>query len=58
MRVTQSMLSNNMLRNLNSSYGKMSNYQNMLTSGRKFNKPSEDPVAAVVGMGYRVDLGK
>ncbi|KOY82359.1 flagellar hook-associated protein FlgL [Lysinibacillus sp. FSL H8-0500] len=58
MRVTQSMLSSNMLRNLNNSYGKMSNYQDMLTSGRKFTKPSEDPVAAVMGMGYRVDLGK
>ena len=57
-RVTQSMLSTNMLRNLNSSYSKMSKYQDMLTSGRKFTRPSDDPVAAVKGMNYRVQLDK
>lgn len=57
-RVTQSMLSTNMLRNLNTSYSKMSNYQEMLTSGRKFNRASEDPVAAVKGMKYRVQLDR
>lgn len=58
MRVTQSMLSSNMLRNLNTSYNKMSKYQNMLDSGRKITRPSEDPVVAVKGMGYRIDLDK
>ncbi|MCH7320646.1 flagellar hook-associated protein FlgL [Solibacillus sp. MA9] len=58
MRVTQSMLSSNMLRNLNVSYGKMSKYQEQLTSGKKVNRPSDDPVIAVKGMGYRVDLDK
>ena len=58
MRVTQSMLSNNMLRNLNSSYGKMSKYQEMLNSGKKIDRPSDDPVVAVKGMGYRVELDK
>ena len=57
-RVTQSMLSTNMLRNLNTSYSKMSQYQDMLTSGRKFSRASEDPVAAVKGMKYRVQLDK
>lgn len=57
-RVTQSMLSTNMLRNLNTSYSKMSNYQDMLTSGRKFARASDDPVAAVKGMNYRVQLDK
>lgn len=57
-RVTQSMLSTNMLRNLNTSYSKMSKYQDMLTSGRKFARPSDDPVAAVKGMNYRVQLDK
>lgn len=58
MRVTQSMLSSNMLRNLNVSYGKMSKYQEQLTSGKLVNRPSDDPVVAVKGMGYRVDLDK
>ena len=58
MRVTQSMLSSNMLRNLNTSYGKMSKLQEQLNSGKIINRPSDDPVVAVKGMGYRVDLDK
>ncbi|MFJ7732329.1 flagellar hook-associated protein FlgL [Lysinibacillus sp. NPDC097231] len=58
MRVTQSMLSSNMLRNLNNSYGKMSKLQDQLASGSKINRPSDDPVIAVKGMGYRRDLAK
>lgn len=57
-RVTQSMLSTNMLRNLNTSYSKMSNLQDQINSGRKFTRASEDPVAAVKGMDYRVQLDK
>lgn len=58
MRVTQSMLSNNMLRNLSSSYSKMSDLQNQITSGKKVTRPSDDPVVTVKGMGYRTDLNK
>ena len=58
MRVTQSMLSNNMLLNLNRSYGKMSKLQDQLNSGSKITRPSDDPVIAVKGMGYRRDLGR
>lgn len=58
MRVTQSMLSNNMLLNLNNSYGKMSKLQDQITSGSKITRPSDDPVIAVKGMGYRRDLGQ
>ena len=57
-RVTQSMLSTNMLRNLNTSYSKMSKLQDQINSGRKFARPSDDPVAAVKGMDYRVQLDK
>lgn len=58
MRVTQSMLSSNMLRNLNNSYSKMGKLQEQLTSGSKINRPSDDPVAAIKGMGFRTDLNK
>ncbi|MGE8006502.1 flagellar hook-associated protein FlgL [Lysinibacillus sp. NPDC093216] len=58
MRVTQSMLSNNMLLNLNNSYGKISKLQDQITSGTKITRPSDDPVIAVKGMGYRRDLGQ
>lgn len=58
MRVTQSMLSNNMLRNLNNNYKKLSDLQNQINTGRKVTRPSEDPVIATKGMGYRTDLNK
>jgi flagellar hook-associated protein 3 FlgL len=58
MRVTQSMLSNNMLLNLNNSYSKMSKLQDQINSGSKITRPSDDPVIAVKGMGYRRDLGQ
>lgn len=58
MRVTQSMLSNNMLRNLNTSNGKMGKLQEQLSSGSKLTRPSDDPVASVKGMGYRTTLTK
>lgn len=58
MRVTQSMLSNNMLQNLNNSFGKMSKLQDQINSGSKINRPSDDPVIAVKGMGYRRELGR
>ncbi|MGE8033496.1 flagellar hook-associated protein FlgL [Lysinibacillus sp. NPDC093692] len=58
MRVTQSMLSNNMLLNLNNSYSKMSKLQDQIMSSSKITRPSDDPVIAVKGMGYRRDLGQ
>jgi len=58
MRVTQSMLSNNMMRNLSTSYSKMGKLQEQLTSKKKINRPSDDPVVAMKGIGYRTDLGK
>lgn len=58
MRVTQSMLSNNMLRNLSNSYNKMSELQNQINSGKKITRPSEDPVVAIKGMSYRTSLNK
>ncbi|MGP4068818.1 flagellar hook-associated protein FlgL [Halobacillus sp. B29] len=56
MRVTQSMLSNNMLRNLSQSYGQMGKYQEQLTTGKKITKPSDDPVVSMKGINYRSQL--
>lgn len=47
-----------MIRNLSNSYGKMSKLQEQLQTGSKINRPSDDPVIAVTGMGYRRDLAK
>ncbi len=56
MRVTQNMLNNTMLRNLYKSNEAMDKYQNQLSSGKKINKPSDDPAVAVKGMYYRSAL--
>lgn len=56
MRVTQSMLSNNMLRNISNSYSRLDKLQNQISTQKKFTKPSDDPVAAMMGMNYRTDL--
>jgi flagellar hook-associated protein 3 FlgL len=56
MRVTQSMISANSLRNLSESYRKMGKSQDMLSTGKKISKPSDDPVVAMKGMFYRSNL--
>ena len=58
MRVTQSMLSTNMLRNLSTSYNKMGKLQEQITTGKKVNRPSDDPVVVMKGMGYRMQVDK
>ncbi|MFD1926870.1 flagellar hook-associated protein FlgL [Sporosarcina siberiensis] len=58
MRITQSMLSNNMLRNLSTSYYKMGKLQEQINTGKKVNRPSDDPVVAMKGMGYRMQVDK
>lgn len=50
------MLNSNMLRNLNNSMHNMDKLQHMLSSGRKVEKPSDDPVVAARGMFYRSSL--
>ncbi|UQD53403.1 flagellar hook-associated protein FlgL [Bacillus methanolicus] len=58
MRVTQSMLSNNLLRNLSNSYDRLGKLQDQISTQKKFTKPSDDPVAAMLGMNYRTDLNR
>lgn len=56
MRVTQSMLSSNMLRNLSKSYEKLAQYQDQISSQKKITRPSDDPVVAMKGISYRRNL--
>ncbi|WAA12026.1 flagellar hook-associated protein FlgL [Fervidibacillus halotolerans] len=58
MRVTQSMLSNNFLRNVSNSYGKLGKLQDQLASQKKITRPSDDPVVAMLGLGYRTELNR
>ena len=56
MRVTQSMLASNSLKNLSKSYESMGKYQDQLATGKKISRPSDDPVVAIKGMFYRTNL--
>lgn len=58
MRVTQSMLSNNLLRNLTSSSGQMYKYMDQLYTGKKITKPSDDPMVAMKGIAFRTELAQ
>lgn len=44
MRVTNTMMANNMMRNLNKNLIKMEYLQQQMSSGKKFTRPSDDPI--------------
>jgi flagellar hook-associated protein 3 FlgL len=58
MRVTQNMLTQNLLFNLSQSNKSMEKYQEQVSSGKKITKPSDDPVTAVRSMFYRSSLNE
>ncbi|MFT8872906.1 MAG: flagellar hook-associated protein FlgL [Sporolactobacillus sp.] len=58
MRITQNMISNNVLSNLSKNYSQLAQYQDELASGQRVTKPSDDPVAASLGIGYRSDYSR
>lgn len=58
MRVTQGMLTNNMLRNLMNSQQRMNMYMEQLYTGKKISRPSQDPVIAVKGINYRKQVAQ
>lgn len=58
MRVTQGMLSGNMLQNLMKSQDKMGTYLEQLYTGKKISRPSDDPVIAMKGMNYRTQVAE
>ncbi|WP_188206711.1 flagellar hook-associated protein FlgL [Alkalibacillus aidingensis] len=58
MRVTQGMMNNNMINNLRQNYSNMDKYMEQLSTGKKINRPSDDPVVAMKGVDYRSELSK
>ncbi|MDD9148052.1 MULTISPECIES: flagellar hook-associated protein FlgL [unclassified Sporolactobacillus] len=56
MRITQGMMTNNILQNMSMGYGKLADYQNQLATGKKITRPSQDPVVASMGIAYRTDV--
>ncbi|PYI51177.1 flagellar hook-associated protein FlgL [Paenibacillus flagellatus] len=55
-RVTQNMMNTQLLRNLNNNMVRSEMYQNQLATGRRINKPSDDPVGISFAMRYRSEL--
>jgi flagellar hook-associated protein 3 FlgL len=55
-RITQGMINTQMIRNLGSNLNRMNDLQNQLASGRRINKPSDDPVGISYAMRYRSEL--
>lgn len=53
LRVTQNMVSSRLMRNLSANYERMGESQNQLSTGRKINKPSDDPVGITYALSYR-----
>jgi len=58
MRITQGMISNNMLTNLTKSYSNLNKYMDQLNTGNKISKPSDNPFIAIKGMDYRTQLAQ
>jgi len=56
LRVTQGMMHMQLMRNLNRNMNQMSELQNQTATGRKINKPSDDPVGITYSVRYRSEL--
>lgn len=55
-RITSNMMNSQLLLNLNRNALQMNNTQNQMSTGRKINKPSDDPVGITYSLRYRSQL--
>ncbi|WP_372813662.1 flagellar hook-associated protein FlgL [Paenibacillus sp.] len=55
-RVTQGMLNNQLLRNINTNLNRINVHQNQLSTGRTINKASDNPVGISFSLRYRSEL--
>ncbi len=55
-RMTSNMMSSTLLGNLNKNLYKMDSLENQISTGRKINKPSDDPVGVTYALRYRSQL--
>ncbi|AUM66975.1 flagellar hook-associated protein FlgL [Brevibacillus laterosporus] len=55
-RITQNMMNNTMVRNINNSMSQMSKSYQQLSTGKLVSRPSDDPIVAARGMYYRTSL--
>ncbi|WP_427338115.1 flagellar hook-associated protein FlgL [Caloranaerobacter sp. DY30410] len=58
MRITNNMLISNMMRNLNNNLKKMDKIQKKLSSGKKFQLPSDDPIGVSRSLKLNTDIAK
>lgn len=58
MRITNNMLIDNMLSNLNRNLNRVSKYQNQLSTGKKISLPSDDPIIASRSLKLRTDVAE
>lgn len=56
MRITNNMLSGNLLRNLETAQGRMDQLQNQLSSNLKISRPSDDPVGIQNAMRFKSNI--
>ena len=58
MRITNKMMTNNMLHNINTNKTNMTNLENKYASGMAIQKPSDDPIIAVRALKLRTNLSE
>ncbi|WP_206098576.1 flagellar hook-associated protein FlgL [Paenibacillus montanisoli] len=56
LRITQSMMHAQLLRNVNNNLSRMDKHQTMLATGKKINAPSDDPVGITYALRYRSEI--
>lgn len=58
MRITNKMMTNNVLHNINNNKNLLSNLENQYSTGKKIQKPSDDPIVAVRALKLRTNLSE
>lgn len=58
MRITNSMMVNNMISNISKNLGRMDKLQNQMATGKKIAVPSDDPVVAARALKLRTDVAE
>lgn len=58
MRITNSMMTNNILLSLNNNRKTMADYETQLATGKRIQKPSDDPIVAARALKFRTNLSE
>ncbi|BCV20776.1 flagellar hook-associated protein FlgL [Moorella sp. Hama-1] len=56
MRVTNRMLNNNVIRNINRNLENMARTQEQMSSGKRVNRPSDDPIVVARVLGFKISI--